>query len=49
MTGDADQNRPFAAADDHFHFDVMSDRWWETETSWFSKDTNGNRDRMALP
>ena len=19
-----------------FHFDVMSDRWWETETAWFS-------------
>ncbi|MFN0029615.1 MAG: hypothetical protein ACKV2O_20880 [Acidimicrobiales bacterium] len=35
MTGDA-ENRPFAPADDHFHFDVMSDRWWETETSWFS-------------
>ena len=26
----------FTAADDAFHFDVMSDRWWETETSWFS-------------
>ena len=26
----------FTAADDGFHFDVMSDRWWETETSWFS-------------
>ena len=22
--------------DDAFHFDVMSDRWWETETAWFS-------------
>jgi hypothetical protein len=26
----------FTPADDRFHFDVMSDRWWETETSWFS-------------
>jgi hypothetical protein len=26
----------FSAADDGFHFDVMSDRWWETETAWFS-------------
>jgi hypothetical protein len=26
----------FSAEDDGFHFDVMSDRWWETETSWFS-------------
>jgi hypothetical protein len=26
----------FSAADDGFHFDVMTDRWWETETSWFS-------------
>ena len=26
----------FSARDDSFHFDVMSDRWWETETAWFS-------------
>ncbi len=26
----------FTAADDGFHFDVMTDRWWETETSWFA-------------
>lgn len=26
----------FGPADDGCHFDVMSDRWWETETSWFS-------------
>src|SRR6266850_96012 len=26
----------FSARDDRFHFDVMSDRWWETETAWFS-------------
>jgi hypothetical protein len=26
----------FEARDDAFHFDVMSDRWWETETAWFS-------------
>ena len=26
----------FSARDDRFHFDQMSDRWWETETAWFS-------------
>lgn len=26
----------FTAADDGFHFHTMSDRWWETETAWFS-------------
>jgi hypothetical protein len=26
----------FTARDDSFHFDRMSDRWWETETAWFS-------------
>jgi len=26
----------FTASDDDFHDEVMSDRWWETETSWFS-------------
>lgn len=26
---------PFTPKDDHFHTDVMSDRWWETETCWF--------------
>ena len=26
----------FSPEDDGFHFGVMSDRWWETETSWFS-------------
>ncbi|MFD2579803.1 hypothetical protein ACFSTD_17090 [Novosphingobium colocasiae] len=26
----------FSARDDEFHFDIMSDRWWETETAWFS-------------
>jgi hypothetical protein len=26
----------FTSADDAFHFDVMTDRWWETETSWYS-------------
>lgn len=31
-----DRSMPFTAKDDHFHFDVMSDRWWETETAWFS-------------
>ena len=26
----------FTEADDRFHFDMLSDRWWETETAWFS-------------
>ena len=26
----------FTEADDRFHFDKLSDRWWETETCWFS-------------
>jgi hypothetical protein len=26
----------FSERDDRFHFDVMSDRWWETETAWFA-------------
>ncbi|MGH9027495.1 MAG: DUF7065 domain-containing protein [Acidimicrobiia bacterium] len=26
----------FGPADDDFHDEVMSDRWWETETQWFS-------------
>jgi hypothetical protein len=26
----------FTAEDDKFHFDRMGDRWWMTETSWFS-------------
>ena len=26
----------FTARDDDFHFDLMGDRWWMTETSWFS-------------
>lgn len=26
----------FTEADDDFHDEVMSDRWWETETCWFS-------------
>ena len=30
------QNPTFTAADDRFHFHTMSDRWWETETCWFS-------------
>ena len=33
---DADTAPVFGVDDDRFHFDVMSDRWWETETSWFS-------------
>ena len=27
---------PYGPQDDGFHFDAMSGRWWETETSWFS-------------
>jgi hypothetical protein len=30
------QLSPFTAKDDSFHFDQMSDRWWETETCWFA-------------
>lgn len=26
----------FSPRDDNFHFDQMSDRWWETETVWFA-------------
>ena len=26
----------FSPEDDGFHFGVLSDRWWETETAWFS-------------
>lgn len=26
----------FTARDDGFHFDVMGDDWWATETAWFS-------------
>ena len=26
----------FRPEDDAFHTAVMSDRWWETETAWFS-------------
>ena len=28
--------RALAAEDDDFHDEEMSDRWWETETNWFS-------------
>jgi hypothetical protein len=30
-------------ADDGFHFDQMSDRWWETETAWVSLRHPGRR------
>ncbi len=33
----------FTAADDGFHVDAMSDRWWETETAWFSFHHPGRR------
>ncbi len=32
----ADRPPAFTAADDAFHFDQLSERWWETETAWFS-------------
>jgi len=33
----ADRQYPtFRPADDDFHDEVMTDRWWETETVWFS-------------
>ena len=28
--------RQFVAADDDFHDEELTDRWWETETMWFS-------------
>lgn len=28
--------RTFGPADDDFHDEEMTDRWWETETAWFS-------------
>ena len=33
---DAVTEKVFIARDDGFHFDQVSDRWWETETAWFS-------------
>jgi hypothetical protein len=30
------ENHVFTPEDDGFHADVMTDRWWETETVWFS-------------
>jgi hypothetical protein len=33
----------FGPQDDDFHFDVLSDRWWETETAWFSFHHPGRR------
>ncbi|WP_416899457.1 MAG: hypothetical protein ACMVY4_07025 [Minwuia sp.] len=30
------EQRPFRPEDDSFHFDVMDDDWWATETAWFS-------------
>jgi hypothetical protein len=29
-------DRIFSPRDDGFHFDQMSNDWWETETAWFS-------------
>lgn len=35
--GASDRRYPtFGPDDDDFHDEVMSDRWWETETCWFS-------------
>jgi hypothetical protein len=42
LTADTDTPH-FTPEDDAFHFDVMTDRWWETETSWFSFHHPGRR------
>jgi hypothetical protein len=42
-THEAADTPRFTPEDDGFHFDVMSDRWWETETSWFSFHHPGRR------
>jgi hypothetical protein len=34
---------PYTPQDDGFHFTQMSDRWWETETCWFSFHHPGRR------
>lgn len=31
-----ENSSPFGPKDDRLHTDQMSDRWWETETAWFS-------------
>ncbi len=36
MAQEASERPVFTPADDGFHFDQLSDRWWETETCWFS-------------
>jgi hypothetical protein len=36
MASPATSQPEFTEADDRFHFDRLSDRWWETETCWFS-------------
>ncbi len=32
----ATEPRPFGPADDRFHFALLGDDWWATETAWFS-------------
>ncbi|MFT7650040.1 MAG: hypothetical protein ACI8Y4_004805 [Candidatus Poriferisodalaceae bacterium] len=36
MSDEQSERREFTAEDDHLHTAVMSDRWWMTETCWFS-------------
>lgn len=36
MTSDVTTRPVFGPHDDSFHFDVLGDDWWATETSWFS-------------
>ncbi|MEA3216562.1 MAG: hypothetical protein QOJ19_2718 [Acidimicrobiia bacterium] len=38
-----DSGRPFLPEDDGFHFHVMGDDWWATETAWFSFHHPGRR------
>jgi hypothetical protein len=43
-TASADAASPvFGPDDDGFHFHLLSERWWETETSWFSFHHPGRR------
>lgn len=30
------ERQAFTPRDDHFHFDIMGEDWWATETAWFS-------------
>lgn len=43
VTGVSNETPVFTAADDDLHRDRWSDRWWETETAWFSFHHPGRR------